>query len=356
MRKGLFLMGMAAVLLCLCGCKGLSERNARMEDLALLRVLAVDGGEDGVSVSATTGPLQQQPAVYLEGAGGTVGSACQQARESAAAYAAYSHVEQILVGEDLARQGLTELLDYLERDVELRLSSRLWLVRGEACAALTKERAEEMVERLSVLEETAGVGANGPDRTAGDVIAARERSGCTFLPVLTLTEAGELICDGYGVLKEDRLICWLEGDQAVGVSLLLGAMKDSLVDLTLEDGRQASVRVGGAECGLRGELEDGTLTSLGVRCKIRASAAQLPREWRWSAGEREQLERQTARWAEDCIRQSIAMMQSIGADPLELGRRVGQSQPWRWETVLRQWETAFPHLDIDAKVAAAVEE
>ena len=41
MRRKLILLGLGAALLCLCGCGGLDKRNARMEDLALLRVLAV---------------------------------------------------------------------------------------------------------------------------------------------------------------------------------------------------------------------------------------------------------------------------------------------------------------------------
>ena len=355
MRRKLILLGLGAALLCLCGCGGLDKRNARMEDLALLRVLAVDGDGTEVSVSATTGETREQSPVFLEGTDTSVARACLLARGEGDAYPSYSHVEQILVGEELARQGLTELLDYLERDVELRLSSRLWLIRGEARAVLTEERAEQMVERLNALEEMAGMAGNGLERTAGDVITARDRSGYAFLPALALTEEGELVCAGYGVLKDDTLLCWLEGDCALGVDLMMGALEDGAVDLTLEAGDRAGVRIGEAKCRVRGEFEGEKLTGLKITCRLRGTATRLPDGLEWTEETQRVLEKRTAAWAEDCIAQSAAMMQSVGADPLELCRRAGRAEPWRWDGLSGQWEKVFPMLDIHVEVTAVIQ-
>ena len=355
MKKWPILLGLGLAMLCLCGCEDLATRTARMEDLALLRVLAVDEKEGGISVTTTTGKAQQQSTLILHGYGMSLGEACLSAREMGEAYPIYSYVDEILVGEALAKQGLSGLLDHLERDVELRLSSRLWLLRGEAEKALTEDLAEGTVERLAMLAEMAGVGSNGLARTAGELIMAQDRSEDSFLPALELTEEGKLRSAGYGVLKEGRLVCYLEGDCAMGVSLMLEAQENEMIGLILDDGQRASVRLGDVSCRFGGRFEGDRVVGLVVRCSLKGVAVQLPEGWKWSEERQQTLEDQLARWAEDCIRQSVAMMQSVQADPLELGRRMGLSAPWRWDGIAGQWKEVFPQLDVEVEAEAKVE-
>ena len=346
MRRGLALALAAAALLTLSGCGDPADRVARMEDLALLRVLAVDRGEEGVAVTAATGETSQQPALLLQAVGRTAIAACLAIRGDGTAYPSYTHLDQMLVGEELALEGLDDLLDSLSRDRELRLSSRLWLVRGRASDALTDETAGRTVERLSMLEEMAGVGSNDADRTVGDVIIAARRSGDTFLPALTLSGEGNLLAAGYGVLKDRRLVCYLEGDLSKGVDLILGITTDDVVELPLPDGQPAAVRLNGVRSAVSGIYKEGTLSAIRVTCRLTGTAAQLPPGWGRSEETMDVLEEVTADWAADCIARSIAMMQSVEADPLELCRRIGARAPWRWEGLREQWEAVFPGLDV----------
>ena len=352
MRRPAALLLAALLTLPLAGCGSPADRMARMDDLALLRVLAVDREGDGVAVAAATGETGQQPALVLRGEGRTVIAACLDIRGDGGAYPSYTHLDQLLVGEELALAGLDGLLDSLERDRDLRLSSRLWLVRGRAGDALDPETAGRVVERLSMLEEMAGVGSNDADRTVGDALISLRRSGDTFLPALALSEEGDLQAAGYGVLKEGRLICYLEGDQSKGVDLILGITTDDLVELTLPDGQPVAVRLNGVRSAVSGIYKEGALTALRVTCHLTGTAAQLPEGWDWSEETVEALEAATAAWAADCIGQSVAMMQSLGADPLELCRRLGARTPWRWEELRAQWDAVFPQLDVRTETSA----
>ena len=349
MRRPAALLLTAAVLLSLSGCSNPADRAARMEDLALLRVLAVDGGDESVKVTAATGETSQQPALVLQAEGKTVIAACLAIRGDGTAYPSYTHLDQLLIGEELALGGLGELLESVERDRELRLSSRLWLVRGTAGDTLSEETAGRVVERLSMLEEMAGVGSNDMDRTIGAAIVSLQRSGATFLPALTLSEEGNLLAAGYGVLKGDRLVYYLEGDCSKGVDLMLGITTDDVVELTLPGGQAAAVRLNGVRSGISGEFRDGVLTGIRISSKLTGTAAQLPADWVWTDESVGLLEEVTADWAEDCIRQSLAMMQSVNADPLELCRRIGGRAPGHWESLQEQWETVFPDLEVLAE-------
>lgn len=353
MKRAAALLTLTALLLT-SGCGSTTDRTARMEDLALLRVLAVDGDGERVQVAAATGETDQQPALILQAEGDTVIGACLAIRSDGTAYPTYSHMDQILVGEELALAGLDELLDSLERDRDLRLSSRIWLLRGEAVPVLDEESAGSVVDRLSMLAEMAGVGSNDQDRTAGDLIIAGERSGAACLPALALSEEGNLLSAGYGVLKDDRLVCYLDGDRSAGADLLLGVTTDDVVEVALPDGQLAALRLNGVSSSVKGCFQAGELTGAEITCSLTATAAQLPPGWGGGEEDARVLETALEAWAEDCVLQAVAMLQSVGADALELGRRIGLSAPWRWEAVRQGWEERFPDLYIKVEATAKI--
>lgn len=354
MKKAAVLLLTIIAMLLLTGCGSTTDRTARMEDLALLRVMAVDGDGERVQVVAATGETDQQPALILQAEGDTVIGACLAIRGDGTAYPTFSHLNQVLVGERLALSGMGELLDSLERDRDLRLSSRVWLLRGKAVSVLDEESAGSVVDRLSMLEEMAGVGSNDQDRTAGDLIIALERSGATYAPALTVSEEGNLLSAGYGVLKDDRLVCWLEGDQSIGADLLLGITTDDVVEVNLPDGERGALRLNGVKSTVRGQFQQGVLTGVDISCEMTATQAQMPEGWGHSQQDARLLEQELEAWAEDCVLQAVAMMQSVRADALELGRKIGLSAPWRWESIRSQWEESFPNLNINVEATAKI--
>ena len=130
------------------------------------------------------------------------------------------------------------------------------------------------------------------------------------------------------------------------MDLILGITTDDVVELPLPDGQPAAVRLNGVRSAVSGIYKEGTLSAIRVTCRLTGTAAQLPPGWGRSEETMDVLEEVTADWAADCIARSIAMMQSVEADPLELCRRIGARAPWRWEGLREQWDAVFPGLDV----------
>ena len=118
----------------LAGCSPL-PRAREMGDMALLRTMGVDWLETGLSVTASTGPrarglqAEGQSALVLSAESQSLSGACLAMQGQSDSYVFFGYVDQLLLGEELARHGVVSVLDYFARDVELGLGAQLWLVR-----------------------------------------------------------------------------------------------------------------------------------------------------------------------------------------------------------------------------------
>ena len=129
-----------AAFLPLSGCKETFDflpYAREIEDMALMRTLGVDLTAEGVRVTASTGIQDQgaKPPTILEEEARSISAACLSMQAQGAAYVFYGHVGQLLLGEDLARQGVRPALDYVMRDIEMRLETKLYVLQGGEAGA-----------------------------------------------------------------------------------------------------------------------------------------------------------------------------------------------------------------------------
>ena len=136
MRRVLCALLAAALLLPLAGCRrGVAAlpRGREIEDMELMQTLGVDAAEAGqvaVTASSGAGDGPDSGATVVNGSAATLSAAVLGLQSEGASYLYFGHVGQLLAGEELARRGLWPTLDYVLRDVEMRLDTALYLVRG----------------------------------------------------------------------------------------------------------------------------------------------------------------------------------------------------------------------------------
>lgn len=175
-----------------------------MENMALFRTLGVDTDTVTTSTGLRAGQKEEKSLV-LSAPGKDLDEAMDglQARCDGTVFLGY--VDQVLVGEELARQSLTPLMERLRRDGELSLSARLWVVRGDTAKAGVDSGGDRGVEqRLNTLRL-----AGADTRTAGEIWADLLDRGTARVPALKLKD-GLLSPAGWAVLKEDRLVGFVE--------------------------------------------------------------------------------------------------------------------------------------------------
>jgi len=194
---------------------GILPQGREMEELSLIASLAADGGAGEVRVTAVTGVRAsegEEPQV-LTGTGEDLARACADVRQGQATHAYLGQAGQLLLGEDLARESLGEVLDFVLSEREMRLDTLFYIVKGNAGEGLAASAS-------GTAGETPGEDKRG--KSVGEILSRLAEGEYTLTPALAPGEDGTLAPDGWAVLGPAGLAGYLTGEAALGAELLSG--------------------------------------------------------------------------------------------------------------------------------------
>lgn len=348
----------------LTGCRGDLPYAREMGDTALLRTMGLDRVEGGVEMAVSTaGRSGGEEALVLSAQGESIPAAALAIQSLGKRYTYYGYVDQLLLGEELAVAGVQDTIDYLAREAELGLGVQLWVVRGATAEQAIKTAGTRGVpERLAQLNTDSQVGAANITRTAAELMTVLARQGSIGLPALEWLEnregdggegEGILVPNGYAVVRQGKVVCWVEREAARGVELMEEQAFGHIEDLTLEDGAKVSLAVENVRTSVCPVFRGEELSGIEVACCVSARVAQTGRRLRESDLDRlqfhlEQLEGER-------IVQAVEQGQYWDADYLGLKRKAQMACPHRKAALEEQWKGAFRTLDVQVAVHAQVE-
>lgn len=348
-----------------CDGRGWLPYAREMGDTALLRTMGLDSSGEGVELTVSTGSRPAgQDALVLSAFGASVPAAALAVQSLGDSYAYYGHVDQMLLGEEMAVRGLGDVIDYLAREAELGLGVQLWAVRGgTAGQAIRAAGSRGVPERLAQLNTDSRLGAANITRSAAELMTVLARKGSTYLPALELLDAREgdgneggeqvLVPNGYAILRQGKLVCWVDDETARGIELMEEQAFGHVVDLTLEDGSKVSLTVDTVRTRCCPLFQAGELTGLEVTCDLSARVAQTGRQLNEADLERLQLHLELLT-GEQMV-QALELGQYWDADYLGLERNVQLARPDQKATIQERWDEVFRTLDIRVEVRGTVE-
>lgn len=291
--------------------------------MALLRTMGVDREGDRVSLTVSTGPRarglqgERESALTLTARAGSLSGAALAVQGQSDSYVFFGYVDQLLLGEELARESVLPVLDYISRDTELSLGAQLWLVRGDTARAAVESGGEEGVDsRLSTLRTDGKMGIAAISRTAGEVYADLLERGAAYVPALALGEDPSLEERGYAVLKGESLAGFLEGDAARGLELLAERPEMDAAEIGLDGGR-AVVRITGAKVVCRTVWQKWEPEILALTCRVEGKLAE--RSAPLGGADRVRLKEALEARERARLEAALERLQGWGADCVGLG-------------------------------------
>lgn len=351
-RTWLFLAAAAVVLMVLGGDPlDLLPYAREIDTVVLMRTMGADVTAEGVSVTLSSGAEDGKLPELLDGQGGTISGALLTLQGKGESSLFYGHVGQLLLGETLARENLLAPLDYVLRDVETRLDTDLYIIRGADAQTAIRSAAgpgESAADRLEAMSEDAGLLSATMTRTVGQVLTDLGEQEAAFVPALELAE-GTLEAAGYAILKENRLVGWTQEAAAKGVNLYLGQ-----VDADVLETEHAALRIVGARTRVKPVFEGEALTGLEIRCRVEANLAEGTPEV--DLRDRRQLEAVEQRLADTeraRLEAALALSQALDADYLGLKQAACLAAPWRKADIQAGWN--LPGLELQVVVQGKVE-
>ena len=364
--KKLALALIASVLLALGGCRsGMLYADMReIDQLELIQTVGLDASGEDVKATAASGMrVGGGSPTVLENTSPTAARAMRLMQNySSKKYIFYGHVKYLLIGEEAARAGLGKYLDYVERSVELRLSTGLLIVRGGTAnelIRLTSTESESTSELLASLEKDVRLMSESRVGSCGEAAESLAESG-TALVAAVSTERGDdgwrLASAGYAVLKDGRLAAYIDTDTARAVNLLTGEVEGDVTEVPDGRGGLASLRVTSGKSSFDAEFCDGEPARLIVDVRVTANIEEL-REGAdpYSPDELAFLERELASLEAARIERALDLMRELKCDYLGIGGKLRLRHPVKIDRLGGSLAETLAGAETEVRVEANIE-
>ncbi len=367
MRKIAIMLCAALTVGMLTGCdSNFLPRSQDISHVELVRTIAVDSGEqDRVKITVSSGVKRTvdgstSKPLILEQEAETVFSACQMIQKNGSGYVSYGHVTECVVGKEAARAGIDRVLDYIQRDFEMRLDTLLFLLdQGEAGTLLnrTADKDSAATERFQEIAREMPLKSESWPCSVREFLVDLYDNGWSMMPVVKLAKER----DGYGIstsgmalFYETELADQLDTQTSQGACLLLNQGKVGYEDLTLKEGGVVGLKLTDENCNWSVQWTGDTLTGMTAELQVTADLAEVSGtvDLQEAAVLREIEEKLSARITEEAV--AALRKEKEHGDYLHLEREVAVRYPGKIKLICENWDQWLDALTFHINTRAAI--
>lgn len=285
----------------------------------------------------------------------------------------------LVIGEEMAENGLAPFIDWFERDHEPRLETLVVIARGPAARVLQAEHEQEKIPAAAIdnLLHAGRATSMVPVVTLKDLLARLEsKSSQPYLPIIEVfpekkQDEGEggkdkgggpgrevlrLKTGGAAVFKKDKLVGWLDNTETRGLLWVLGKVKSGILVVPApgSSGNDISLEIIRASREIKPEIKGGK-PSITVEIKEEGNLGEQMVAGDLARPEQFQLlEAAQAQAIEGEIRAALQKAQAWGVDIFQFGEAVHRRYRREWKTLEKNWDRVFPNLEVNVKVKAGL--
>mgnify|MGYP000465556948 CR=1 FL=1 len=359
---------LTALLLFLPGCWSHRELN----EIGIVSAMGLDLNEEGkigLSVQVIT-PLAEQAnetgqagkVRFLRTEGKTVFDAVRDMMTISGDRLFYPHNQVIVIGEELARSGIRPVLDFLERDPEIRLFTNIFVTEGRAERIIDAVSTEEVISamHLSRLIENYGSVSKGIPVRLLDVLNAIYSEGIEVC-IGKIDYKGEkgkptFLLKGGGVFKDDKLVDWLDTEETRGFLWVHDKVESGIIVASNRNPQEKlegiSFEIIRAGSKIKPKLE-GDKPSFTIEIKVTCNLGECMEHLPKTNEDYEELEKILGQAVIGEVQTIIDKAQKeLGMDILGFGEALYRKFPAYWKEHKQEWAKIFPQTEVEIVVEA----
>jgi spore germination protein KC len=353
-----------AQLLCLSGCMGTTIFSAshEIEKIEIIRTLGVDLSETGVCLTADSGVgLNGTPPRLYRQEAATLATAIDILENTYPdRQPFFTHTENLLIGEQAAKAGISSWLDYIARSPSMRLLISLVVVRNEEAGAVMEE---VMSEKTSVSDMLFDIAADvqmqgaGSMTNCGQASAQLLESGCTMVQAVAAVAANGsagaeqmLVPYGFALLKDGKLTGYLGPELAAEVNILTGKFEAANMAVKNEE-TSISLHFTKASAEFKPVYVGNRLVRVDVAVSAQADVSEAFSKSNQEHDHlRAEIEQAAASQMQADMQQAIAVTQKLDGDYLGIGKEVEMAAPAAFRAMETPWATLYSDLEVCVSV------
>jgi spore germination protein KC len=360
------------------GCWSRRELN----DLAIAVGIGIDKIGDQYQISAqvvlpsqiagSKGGSPQSPVNLYKATGHTVYEALRKITTLSPRKIYISHLRILVLGEALAKEGISDVLDFMSRDTDTRNDYFIVVAKDskaeDALKILTSLEKIPAVRLFSSLETSEKQWAPTSTVTLGTlvtelvskgknpvltgvVINGNVEVGQTQKNVETVDSPTELKYSGLAVFKKDKLIGWLNPEESKVYNYLTNKVKSTVFYIQCPEGKKVSLDVFDARSKIKGSMHNDK-PEISIEQHIESDLGEV------QCRNLDLTEPKTITELEQIANQKVVdlfettikkVQQEYKSDIFGFGEVIHRSNPQAWKKLQDNWDQTFLNLPVSVK-------
>jgi len=374
MRK----ISLLCITLVLTGCWDTKELN----ELAVATGLAIDKAEDGYQLSVQlVNPSEISPQANASGIapvtvrtkkGETMYDSLRRLSLTNSRRIYTSHLRLLVISEDVAKEGIEDILDFLSRDKDFRTDFFIVIARGSKAGDILK--IQTITEKIpgnalySLLKNSGEIWAETVTVNLGELLNMLTTPGKS--PVLSGMEIqgdleeGETKANtettaspagfnyvGLGVFHKHKLIGWLSEEEGKDYNYITDGIKNTVGHLNCPGGGKMSIEIMRSKSKQSVKISD-DIPRIGIDLRADANIGETdclidvasPKEL-------QKIETLIEKEIIDIIDETVERVQKeYMADIFGFGETIYRTYPKIWKRLTDDWEEHFANLEVRVNV------
>lgn len=367
MLKGcIAIIGLFLVILILAGCWDRMEVSVTTFPLAIGIDQEESTGDFKVFaqiVKSSTGAEGKETKTYkaLEASGKTLHEALSRIADRSEQNISWKHVSAVVVTEKLAQQGLTEVLDFLSRFSQTRLTTNI-IITDEDLLQLLQANPEADIGLSTPLSGVQLVSQRTSQVIAvslKDFLIAHLTEGLDpVIPRVKMAriEKGEIQLDfpGVGVFKGDKLVGMLNRNETKGLLWVQSKTNSGSFNLTCPDNPKENISVNHIATTTRITPNlQGNKPSVTIKTRTEFNLVEITCPLKIDAHGAKEIEQLAQEVIQKEIKSTVTKAQKqYKADIFGLGTRFYRKYPHYWQKNKQKWPDIFANLEVNVEVEA----
>ncbi|TQR31030.1 Ger(x)C family spore germination protein [Brevibacillus brevis] len=376
-RKGMCLMAIV-ILVLLTGCWNRRELN----DLAIVMGAGIDkiDGEyvvsaqivnPGAVASKESGKISQSAVATYSMRGTSIFEGIRRMTTETPRRLYFSHIQVLVLGEQVARDGIKEALDLLFRDHEVRPDFYVILAKDTTALQIlsmidplekipatklyksleTGEKAWGSIVSMKLDEVIADLLREGIEPIlVGATVKGKVHMGTSDVNSPNVTQPNLLKYEDIGVFKKDKLLGWFNEVESIGFSYITDRVDSTVEEIPCDKNKKIVIEIIRSKTTVNGKVKNGkpqievSVSAEGnvgeVACPIDLSNPQTIYK----------LEEDVEKKIREKIVSAVHKAQKqYHSDVFGFGQSIYQNDPKGWEKVKEDWDSQFSNLKVKIK-------
>lgn len=362
-----------------------------LQDFSIISGIGIDkGGDDPENRFRTTvqiinpsivsggqqaGSVQSSPVTTYSETGSTLKEALRKISNEAPAELFFPHIQIMLIGEELAKEGIDELFDVVERDPKFRVLFPVLIVKGhtaeDALKVSTSLRPIPSAKIEGSLQSSKEIWGEYPSTRADQAIMKLGEGSAAITGIeingdvekgnqtanmQEISQSTKLEIKGLAIIREGKLEKWLEGDPARGVVWVNNEMVETVMNLDCPEKKDAiAIDIGRAESIIKAKVKkDKPVITIRINAEGSVSETHCSMELDKDETIKE-LEKQLRNEIEEEVQAAIKTLQEEKSDVFGLGEYINIEEKNYWKKIKDKWEEEiFPESKVNIEVHATI--